>query len=300
MNARSSSIASRSLARIALVAALAATASLAAASPEILVNKGDIWKYFKGKTNPSDPIDDWLMIDFSDSEWEEGPTGIGYADNDDATVLADMLNNYLTVFCRKTFEIKDPALAKTLTLRIQYDDGFVAWVNGNEVTRRGVGTANTPVYFDTPGTDHEVNTVAEAIVLPLATAKLVAGTNVLCISIHNSSISSSDLSLIPVLDIVYLTPPKFKRGDTDANCVITVGDPIRTLEFLFIEGGRKPTCLDAADADDSGELGLGDAIFMLNAMFGDGPKPPAPGHRECGLDPTDDALKDCVKHCCGE
>ncbi|MBN1422034.1 MAG: hypothetical protein JXP34_24895 [Planctomycetes bacterium] len=286
--------------RIVLFAAVAATAAVQAATTRTLINKGDIWKYFKGTENPSDPYDAWLTIDYDDDFWDEGPTGIGYGDDDDATTLSDMEDNYIMVFCRKTFQIEDPSLAKTLTLRIQYDDGFVAWVNGVEVARRGVGTADTPVYYNTAGTqDHEVNSVAESIVLPLALPELVEGKNVLCITAHNNSISSSDLSMIPILDLVSNDPPKFKRGDTDADCRITLGDAIQLLDHLFLQG-KAPICPDAADADDSGELGLEDAVFLLECMFAEGPKPPPPGHRECGLDPTDDALEDCVKHCCGD
>jgi uncharacterized repeat protein (TIGR03806 family) len=59
------------------------------------------------------------------------------------------------------------------------------------------------------------------------------------------------------------------------------------LRHLF--AGGELSCLDAADADDSGALDLADAIFVLRFLFQGGAPPPSP-HPGCGPDPTEDAL----------
>lgn len=73
-------------------------------------------------------------------------------------------------------------------------------------------------------------------------------------------------------------------------------DAIFILYQLFW-GGPAPPCLDAADADDSGDLTLTDPVFMLNHLFRGGPAPPAPGTQECGADLSVDALLDCAGDC---
>ena len=91
--------------------------------------------------------------------------------------------------------------------------------------------------------------------------------------------------------------PEFVRGDATADRILNITDGIAVLNFLFL-GGAPPTCEDAADADDSGELELTDAVVILSFLF-DGsarPRSPAPATvnydpaRDCGPDPTADAL----------
>jgi hypothetical protein len=63
-----------------------------------------------------------------------------------------------------------------------------------------------------------------------------------------------------------------------------------------------PDCLDAADADDNGEVQLTDAIKILGFLFLGADPPPAPGPpgSPCGADPTDDPLvnADCTYPAC--
>ena len=125
-----------------------------------VINIGDIWNYFKGVS--SNPGSGWNGLGFDDSGWLAGATGIGYGDGDDATVLSDMRNSYKTVYMRKTFNISSASSVTGMTFSIDYDDGFVAYINGVEVARANMpgGTpdyntgasssreAGTPVTFD--------------------------------------------------------------------------------------------------------------------------------------------------------
>ena len=62
-----------------------------------LVREGDTWSFFRGRREPPR---DWRAIDFDDRSWESGPSGFGYGDDDDQTVLEDMRGRYLTVYTR--------------------------------------------------------------------------------------------------------------------------------------------------------------------------------------------------------
>ena len=81
----------------------------------------------------------------------------------------------------------------------------------------------------------------------------------------------------------------FRRGDANDDTVVDMSDPIRVLTHLFL-GGEPTNCPSAFDGDDSGEVNLADAIFLLGFLFLQGALPPDPGPRECGRDPTPDTL----------
>ena len=66
-----------------------------------LVNQGDLYKYLIPSSEPSA---NWTNLDFNDSNWDNGTSGFGYADGDDATILP---NGTLSVYLRKKFNINN-------------------------------------------------------------------------------------------------------------------------------------------------------------------------------------------------
>ncbi len=162
-----------------------------------LVPTGATWKFFRGKGPASTPADAWRQVDFDDSRWETGPAGFGYADNDDATILNDMLGRYATVYIRKEFSLASVTPNAPVELTIDYDDGFIAYLNGKEVARRGM-PAGAVTYQTLASISHEAGT-PETINLGNAGDLLRVGKNVLAIEGHNQSLTSSDFSLIPTL-----------------------------------------------------------------------------------------------------
>jgi hypothetical protein len=162
------------------------------------IEVGDDWRYLKGTSEASTPIDAWRQQGFDDSGWLVGPSGFGYGDGDDATLLDDMQGNYVSLFIRKTFTVTDPSALTQLTLEIDHDDGFVGYLNGTEVARRQMGNPGDSVYYDSLADPHEAGT-AETIDLSSYLGLLQTGTNVLAIQGHNASLGSSDFSLIPAL-----------------------------------------------------------------------------------------------------
>jgi hypothetical protein len=162
-----------------------------------LVAAGAEWKFFRGKVAPSTPGDAWRQVGFDDSPWEAGLAGFGYGDTGLATLLSDMQGHYATVYLRKEFSIASVAPSAPVELSVAYDDGFIAYLNGQEVARRNMPTG-TATYQTFASTAHEVGT-AEAISLGNAGDLLRVGKNVLAIEGHNNSLTSSDLSMIPSL-----------------------------------------------------------------------------------------------------
>ncbi len=113
---------------------------------ETAVFNTDTWRYFIGT---SDPGQDWRSLSFDDSFWPEGPGGFGYGDNDDNTEIPQCIS----VFLRIKFNITDTSLIRSAVLSIDYDDGFIAYLNNKEIARTGL-TGVDPS-FDQPADDHE-------------------------------------------------------------------------------------------------------------------------------------------------
>ena len=87
----------------------------------------------------------------------------------------------------------------------------------------------------------------------------------------------------------FLAEPIFKRGDVDANGVVSpLLDALFLLQFAF-SGGLAPICEDATDVDNNGTLSaLVDSLALLGWAFGALDVPPDPGVEECGPDPEGD------------
>ena len=156
-----------------------------------LIGDDETWRYFKGTQAP--PAS-WRASDFDDSGWLSGRTGIGYGDGDDNTVLDDMRESYLTVFCRKTFNVTNIEDINELILSITVDDGFYAYINGVQVASYNVNSPD----WDAPASGAGEPTLVERT-LENPGAVLRLGENVLAVQVHNGNLTSSDLSFIPRL-----------------------------------------------------------------------------------------------------
>jgi len=173
------------------------------AYPRTLINQGDVFRYL---TPSSEPNSNWNSLSFDDASWAESSSGFGYGDGDDATVLP---NSTRSVYLRKVFEIADVSEVSSLILDIDYDDGFVAYINGIEVARANINGVPPP--FDS-GTlqDHEAQLYSggtpERFLITDFSSILNTGENILTIQAHNVSSNSSDLTIIPFLTAVFTTP----------------------------------------------------------------------------------------------
>jgi len=164
---------------------------------ETAVYADDSWRYFIGT---SEPPSQWRQPGFDDSFWPAGPGGIGYADDDDHTLIPATVSVYM----RRTFSIPDISKITACTFTMDYDDGFVAYLNGTEIARANMA-GSFPAFNQTATTDHEAQMYQGGLpqffdIDPgIFQSLLINGDNVLCVQTHNVSAGSSDLSSIPYL-----------------------------------------------------------------------------------------------------
>jgi Lamin Tail Domain len=83
------------------------------------------------------PPTDWNAPGFDDSGWGVGNGGIGYGDGDDGT---DLGGPSISCFNRTIFNIDNPEAVTQVILQIDFDDSFIAYLNGYEFARYNIGT----------------------------------------------------------------------------------------------------------------------------------------------------------------
>ncbi len=160
---------------------------------ETAVFPSDTWSYLVPDTEPDGA---WRSTGFDDSGWNTGTGGFGYADGDDGTTIVAPYSVYM----RRTFTLENAAQVQALVLHMDYDDGFVAYLNGVEIARAGIGTEGIPPAWNDLSSGHEANGyqgipvdawTPDAVVWAGA---LQAGENVLAVQVHNSDPGSSDMT----------------------------------------------------------------------------------------------------------
>jgi hypothetical protein len=161
---------------------------------EALVLPGDVWHYFVGV---SEPPANWIQSEFNDAAWPQGHGGFGYGDGDDATEISPTISVYI----RRSFDVTDVSKIVSLSFYMDYDDAFVAYLNGQEIARSAGLTDVRPSFQQTSSVGHEAALYQGGTPdgFPVDLALIHQGDNILAVQVHNQSETSSDLSAIPFL-----------------------------------------------------------------------------------------------------
>ncbi|MBT5705721.1 MAG: hypothetical protein HOI66_05300, partial [Verrucomicrobia bacterium] len=201
-----------------------------------LIAKESQWRYWPGGEAPSEAALEWAQPDFTDSGWRQGSSPFRYGDGAGGTLITGMRNSYSTYFLRRAFTASSVALIEGLELNMDYDDGFVVWLNGFEVLR-----ANAPASLALNGfapANHESGTF-ETFSLDQAVSRLVEGENVIAIQGFNTNLPSSDFMLHPELNFrgLDLVPPTVVMVDPPPGPVssfstvrLTFSEPVRGVD----------------------------------------------------------------------
>jgi len=172
---------------------------LAAAGAEPgLVRVGEVWSYWSQADESMAASPGWRFASYNDLRWLRGISGFGYASYETATLLPEMGSaDAGCALFRKVFAVADPGAIRWLVLRADYQGGFVAWINGVEVARRGVaGAPGEPVPADEIGASRAAG-AAEEFDISEYRGALVPGDNVLAVQAHRSS--GYSFALVPEL-----------------------------------------------------------------------------------------------------
>lgn len=157
---------------------------------------GENYTYTPGTEEPNSA---WNTVNFDDSNWLEGYKTIGYGNSNDTTVISSPLSS---LYIRIPFEISDKETVEKLNLLCDYDDGFIAYINGIEVIRVNMGKPLTPAPYSMLATRSHEKIFTRPHCNPLMgyyidstilKTCLQNGSNILAIQVHNDSVAGSDL-----------------------------------------------------------------------------------------------------------
>jgi hypothetical protein len=241
----------------------------------------------------------WTELNFDDSSWQGGNGGIGF---DEATTydsqidldLNSQMNGVNTsVFVRYEFNLQSPQDIETLNLRMKYDDGFVAWLNGQRIADSNFSSAN-PVWNSaaTGQNNDSAAVIFESFNVLTKTGLLKTGKNVLAIQGLNANLTSSDFLIVPELvatelitesslalnETTQITARSFNGKDwsAPARSVFVVGESANSSNLVISELHYHPSSPTEAeiaegftDSDDFEFIELmnvGDQIIDLSGI----------------------------------
>ncbi len=232
-----------------------------------LVNFNDVWHYKKGTSAPQS---DWkTTVDASlDASWLSGPGWIGFGDGSGATAagttLSDMRQTttpvnagYRAFYMRRTFTVPagTPATDE-IVLQTDFDDGFIAFVNGTFVD--SVSAPGSPVEpaFNFTGavTGHECSfgdgTQSPVRNTVLGTgATYPPGTYVLSIMCLNQNLTSSDAVMkANLFTQTPVAPPDLHWELAESPIILTATFNVASNQELIIDPGVEVRCHSASDA----------------------------------------------------
>jgi hypothetical protein len=156
-------------------------------------------------TNAAHLAADWNTQTFDDSLWAVAGNGIGYDTDADYRPLFQtdlysvMYGKQGSAFVRYSFVLRESADIFKALLRIKFDDGFVAWLNGTLVASNNVPL---PTVWNSRASASRSDSLAQVFLdvnLDAFSYLLADGTNVLAFQALNSSSTSSDLLLMSEL-----------------------------------------------------------------------------------------------------
>jgi hypothetical protein len=109
----------------------------------VLVAPNSTWRFLKGNAEASSPdATAWRQLDFDDSAWADSQAAFYYENQPGSstaytgnTVLADMFGHYTCIFLRQEFVVTNTYDLAALQIAALSDDGFIAWINGQDALR---------------------------------------------------------------------------------------------------------------------------------------------------------------------
>lgn len=166
-------------------------------------------------------IPQWRTPGFNDAGWVSGRFAVGYQNGSVNPALGvdfgsasatPMSGNGRHSYSRIPFQVADPAVIQSLKLRVNYDDGFVAWINGTRIANSNGAPVTDPISPTALVANHNPGVFEEFPLPAAAITALTAGSNVLAIEGMNTTLTSSDAFLSAELTAVLTTPGQGSTG----------------------------------------------------------------------------------------
>jgi hypothetical protein len=226
-----------------------------------------------------------------------GGLGSGYRSDIRTDVQSQMMNRRSSAQIRLPFQVSNTAAATSLSLKVKYDDGFVAYLNGAEVARRNAPA--TPAWNSTATAVHS-GREWEIIDLTAHRGQLREGNNLLAIHGLNDAIAGADFLILAELvefqtqGVVYgyfspatpgqpnvtprpapATPVQFSMpgGIYTSNLVVSLFSATPGASIRFTLDNKMPT---ESSTLYTGPIGISNSVAIRARAFVPGLTPGAP------------------------
>ena len=178
-----------------------------------LVKEGDACKVLVPTSNIGTA---WRSINYNDQAWSDATTGIGYERSSGyenligagGDIEGETYDRNSTAYIRIPFSIDSLEGLSSLTFRMKYDDGFIAYINGVEIASGN--KPSSPAWNSDASTDHPDSQAISFVDTDLSTQALgllKTGNNLLAIHSINGDTRSSDLLALPRLEAQFIIQP---------------------------------------------------------------------------------------------
>jgi hypothetical protein len=203
------------------------------------------YQYLKGSQASGIPSD-WMDPGFDDSGWSAGNAPFWYGDGTGGTELTDMSNTYSTMYMRAEFSATNAENINEITFTIDYDDGFVIWINGEEAVSQLAPSVRS---YDAFATDNHESGTAETFVINANDVNLNEGINTIAIQGFNVSLESSDFHFDAGITAGTDTPAfsdtlglTFSRSSGFYNdpFTLTISTPHPDVQIVYTLDGSNP------------------------------------------------------------
>lgn len=156
------------------------------------------WKFLSGLPDSGRPPNFWNHPDFDDFIWPTGYPGFGFGDNDDRTVFERGIG---ALFLRTTFDAPDMAAFENMVFQVNYDDGFVLWLNGTRLLSINFPEGEEPTFNSNSNRSREARRVQRWMTRDWVEHLQPQG-NVLAVAVLNRTHSSNDMSFLPEIGTI--------------------------------------------------------------------------------------------------
>ena len=172
-----------------------------------VVREGDAVRVIiPSATTPTSGLS-WTVAGFNDSTWMSGATGVGYDrvstyDSHISLDLDDTMDGENTsAYLRLEFNLDDASVYDVMRLKMKYDDGFIAYLNGVPIAQENA--PGNPVWNSVATARHTDGEAVNFVTFEVngQVGNLVDGTNVLAVHGLNDGIGSSDFLITPELEV---------------------------------------------------------------------------------------------------
>jgi hypothetical protein len=149
---------------------------------------GSQYTYLKG-SQAGTLSGDWISPGFDDSGWSVANAPFRYGDGSGGTEISDMMNNYTTFYMRSEFTATGISGITNLQCLIDYDDGFILWINGVKAISQFGPDSYSNV---SAATELHESGSAEIFNINTGDVPLIEGVNTIAVLGLNENSASSD------------------------------------------------------------------------------------------------------------